>query len=64
MSCSDSVLVSAWKQVGVDGGKLHNFCYSAEKRDKVPREETLLCFGMGMTIDDFQIAGMGHDVAE
>ena len=28
------------------------------------REESLHAFGMGMTIDDFQIAGIRHDVTE
>ena len=28
------------------------------------REESLPGFGMGMTIDDFQIAGIRHDVTE
>ena len=31
---------------------------------EVPREESLPGLGIGMTIDDFQIAGMRHDVTE
>ena len=30
----------------------------------VHREESLASFGMEMTIDDFQIAGIRHDVTE
>ena len=33
-------------------------------RYEVPREESLPGLGIGMTIDDFQIAGIRHDVAE
>ena len=33
-------------------------------RYEVPREESLPCLGIGMTIDDFQIAGIRHDVTE
>ena len=33
-------------------------------RFEVPIEETLLCFGMGMTRGDFQIAGIRHDDTE
>ena len=33
-------------------------------RYEIPREESLPGFGMGMTIDDFQIAGIRHDVTE
>ena len=33
-------------------------------RYEVPREESLSSFGIGMTIDDFQIAGIRHDVTE
>ena len=31
-------------------------------RYEVPREESLPGLGIGMTIDDFQIAGIRHDV--
>ena len=31
-------------------------------RYEVPREESLSCLGIGMTIDDFQIARIRHDV--
>ena len=31
---------------------------------EVPREESLSGLGIGMTIDDFQIAGIRHDVTE
>ena len=33
-------------------------------RYEVPREEALPGLGIGMTIDDFQIAGIRHDVTE
>ena len=33
-------------------------------RYEVPREESLPGLGIGMTIDDFQIAGIRHDVTE
>ena len=33
-------------------------------RYEVHREESLPSFGMEMTIDDFQIAGIRHDVTE
>ena len=33
-------------------------------RYEVPREESLPSLGIGMTIDDFQIAGIRHDVTE
>ena len=33
-------------------------------RYEVPREEFLPGLGIGMTIDDFQIAGIRHDVTE
>ena len=33
-------------------------------RYKVPREESLPGLGIGMTIDDFQIAGIRHNVKE
>ena len=33
-------------------------------RNKVPREESLPGFGIGMTIDDFQIVGIRHEVTE
>ena len=33
-------------------------------RYEVPREESLPGLGIGMTIDDFQIAGIRHDVME
>ena len=33
-------------------------------RYEVPREESLPGLGIGMTIDDFQIAGNWHDVTE
>ena len=33
-------------------------------RYKVPREESFPGLGIGMTIDDFQIAGIRHDVTE
>ena len=33
-------------------------------RYEVPREKSLPGLGMGMTIDDFQIAGICHDVME
>ena len=33
-------------------------------RYEVPTEESLPGFGMGMTIDDFQIAGIRHEVTE
>ena len=33
-------------------------------RYKVPREESLSGLGIGMTIDDFQIAGIRPDVTE
>ena len=43
--------------------------FAAEQRSEigryeVPREESLSCFGMGMAINDFQIAGIRHDVTE
>ena len=31
-------------------------------RYEVPREESLPSLGIGMTIDDFQIAGIRHDI--
>ena len=31
---------------------------------ELPREDSLLGFGIRMTIDDFQIAGIPHDVTE
>ena len=31
---------------------------------EIPREELLPVLGIGMTIDDFQIAGIRHDVTE
>ena len=33
-------------------------------RYEVPREESLPGLGIGMTIDDFQIAGIRHDVTK
>ena len=33
-------------------------------RYEVPREESLPGLGIGMTIDDFQIAGIRHDMTE
>ena len=33
-------------------------------RYEVPREESLSGLGVGMTLDDFQIAGLRHDVTE
>ena len=33
-------------------------------RYEVPREESLPGLGIGMTIDDFQIAGIRHDLTE
>ena len=33
-------------------------------RYEVPREESLPGLGIGMTIDDFQVAGIQHDVTE
>ena len=33
-------------------------------RYEVPREESLPGLGIGMTIDNFQIAGIRHDVTE
>ena len=33
-------------------------------RYEVPREESLPGLGIGMTLDDFQIAGIRHDVTE
>ena len=33
-------------------------------RYEVPREQSLSGLGIGMTIDDFQIAGIRHDVTE
>ena len=33
-------------------------------RYEVPREESLPGLGIGITIDDFQIAGIRHDVTE
>ena len=33
-------------------------------RYEVPREESLPGLGIGMIIDDFQIAGIRHDVTE
>ena len=33
-------------------------------RYEVPREESFPGLGIGMTIDDFQIAGIRHDVTE
>ena len=43
--------------------------FTAERRSEigryeVHREESLPGFGMGMTIDDFQIAGIRHDMTE
>ena len=64
------MLVKSWEQVCVDIGKhesLHNFAARQSSeigRYKVPREEHLPGSGIGMTIDDFQIAGIRHDVTE
>ena len=64
------MLVKRWEQVCVDSGKhdsLHNFrCRQSSEIDRyeVPREESLPGLGIGMTIDDFQIAGIRHDVTE
>ena len=33
-------------------------------RYQVSKMESLPCCGLGMTIDDFQIAGIRHDVTE
>ena len=33
-------------------------------RYEIPREESLPGIGIGMTIDDFQITGIRHDVTE
>ena len=33
-------------------------------RYEIPREESLPGLGIGMTIDDFQISGIRHDVTE
>ena len=33
-------------------------------RYEVPRDESLPGLGIGMTIDDFKIAGIRHDVSE
>ena len=57
-------------QVCVDSGKhesLHNFLCRSEYeigRYEDPRDESLPGLGIGMTIDDFQIAGIQHDVTE
>ena len=67
---SESVLISGWQQVDVDTGKHESpITFAAGQRSEigryeVDREESLPGFGMGMTIDDFQIAGFRHDVTE
>ena len=54
----------------VNSGKyesLHNFrCGQSSEigRYEVPREDSLPGLGIGMTIDDFQIARIRHDVTE
>ena len=62
------MFISGWDQVGVVGGNhesLHNFSLLVrEVRYEVPRDESLPGFGMGMTVDDFQIAEIRHDVTE
>ena len=68
MSGSESMLVKSWEQVCVDSGKLESLHYlccrqsSEIGRYEVPREESLP--GLGITIDDFQINGIRHDVTE
>ena len=64
------MLISGWEQGAVDTGKhesLYNVRCWVEKWDgryEVRREESFAGFEMGMTIDDFQIAGIRHDVIE
>ena len=68
VSGSESVLVSGCAHVGVDDGKhesLQNFIFRAERRNwltwSVQRRVLAWCRD-GMTINDFQIAGIRHDV--
>ena len=62
------MLVKSLEQVCVDSGKyasLLNFTAGQSSkigRYEVPMEESLP--GLGMTMDDFQIAGIRHDVTE
>ena len=68
MSGSESVLVRSWEQVCVNSMRA-SIIFAAVQRSEigryeVPKEESLPGLGIGMTIDDFQIAGIRHDVIE
>ena len=56
VSGSEFVLISGWEH--------ENLHRSEIGRYEVHREESLSGFGMGMTIYDFQIVGIRHDVTE
>ena len=70
MSGSESVLVRSWEQVCVNSGNIRaSITFAAGQsseigRYEIPREESLPGLGIGLTIDDFQIAGIWHDVTE
>ena len=65
MSGSEIVLISGWEQVSIRA----SITFAAGQRSEIDRyevhrEEVLSGFGMGMTIDDFQITRIRHDVTE
>ena len=63
------MLVRSWEQVCVDSSMRAPITFAAGQsseisRYEVPREESLPGLGIGMPKDDFQIAGIRHDVTE
>ena len=51
VSMRASITLTAWQSSEIGRYEIH-------------REESLSSLGIGMTIDDFQIAGIRHDVTE